>query len=168
MSDLRYFLHLPDEDATQALGEALGSLLMPGDTILLEGALGTGKTHFARSVIQFRLAAAGRQEDVPSPTFTLVQTYDDGVCEIWHADLYRLTVPDELPELGLQDAFETAICLVEWPDRLAGLAPRDPLTITFRHRLAGEGRDAEISGDERRWAHINPVLQALTREFPVG
>ena len=77
------------------------------------------KSHFARALIQSRLAAIGRFEDVPSPTFTLVQCYDLGSVDLWHADLYRLTSPSECDELGLVDAFESAICLVEWPDRLA-------------------------------------------------
>ena len=92
-------------------------LLRAGDCVLLEGPIGAGKTHFCRALIRARL---GREEDVPSPTFTLVQTYDADV-EIWHADLYRLSHPDEALELGLEDAFASAICLVEWPERLGEL-----------------------------------------------
>ncbi len=108
---------------TTRFAAALAPLLGPGDVLLLSGGIGAGKTHFARSLIQTRLAAAGLVEDVPSPTFTLVQTYEDGTGEIWHADLYRLTHPDEVEELGLVDAFQDAICLVEWPDRLGELTP---------------------------------------------
>ena len=84
-------IELPTGAATTALAERLAPRLGPGDTLLLSGPIGAGKTHFARALIKARLRAAGRDEDVPSPTFTLVQTYDDGICEIWHADLYRLT-----------------------------------------------------------------------------
>lgn len=119
------------EDATRRFAARLAPRLKPGDTILLSGPIGGGKTLFARALIQTRLAAAGRMEDVPSPTFTLVQTYDDGTLEIWHADLYRLSDVQEVVELGLEEAFGTAVCLVEWPDRLGGMAPADALVLDF-------------------------------------
>src|SRR6056297_3788247 len=121
-------LTLSSPQATAALAARIAPLLRPGDTLLLSGPIGAGKTAFARALIQARL---GRAEDVPSPTFTLVQTYDDGICEIWHADLYRLTVPEDAVELGLDQAFAEAICLVEWPDRLGALAPSDALHLDF-------------------------------------
>ena len=89
----------------------------------------------------------GRSEDVPSPTFTLVQVYDVGGVDIWHADLYRLTHPDEVWELGLDDAFATAICLVEWPDRLGAHVPPKALRIGLE--AAGEGRRAQVSGGRK-------------------
>ena len=101
---------LPDPEATEALGRKLAALARPGDVVLLEGPIGAGKSCLARAFIRARL---GDQEEVPSPTFTLVQVYDDRGTEIWHADLYRLTHPDEVWELGLDQAFETSICLVE-------------------------------------------------------
>lgn len=119
---------LPSEQATAAFARRLAPRLKAGDVILLDGQIGAGKTHFARALIQARLA---QPEDVPSPTFTLVQTYDTDGPEIWHSDLYRLTDPDEAEELGLFEAFETAICLVEWPDRLGPLAPETALTLSF-------------------------------------
>ena len=125
-------LHTPSVEATQALAARLASRLEPGDTLLLEGQIGAGKSTLARALIQTLL---GRAEDVPSPTFTLVQTYEADVAEIWHCDLYRLTHPDEVLELGLQDAFGTAICLIEWPDRLGDDAPSDALTVSL---LAGD------------------------------
>lgn len=134
-------LFLPDEDATSALGERLASLLRPGDTVLLEGQIGVGKSHLARALIRAKL---GRLEDVPSPTFTLVQTYDAEDAEIWHADLYRLSLPDEVLELGLEQAFESAICLIEWPDRLGPHLPQGALHI--RLSAEGEGRCAHMSG----------------------
>ena len=97
--------------------------LKSGDCILLSGEVGAGKTHFARSVIQAMMMRDGEIEDVPSPTFTLVQVYETSIGDVWHTDLYRLTHVDELTELGLEDAFDTAITLVEWPDRLGEIRP---------------------------------------------
>lgn len=133
-------LSLPSAPATEALGRRLADLARAGDVILLEGPIGAGKSCLARAFIRARL---GREEEVPSPTFTLVQVYEADV-EIWHADLYRLTHPDEVWELGLDDAFQTAICLVEWPDRLGAHVPPDALRI--RLEAAGEGRRAVLSG----------------------
>lgn len=113
---------------TARLAERLGRRLRPGDVLLLEGPIGAGKTHFARCLIQ---SLMDTPEDVPSPTFTLVQTYDTTAGEIWHADLYRLTSLDEIEELGLAEAFESAICLIEWPDRLGPLSPPGALTVRF-------------------------------------
>lgn len=146
-------LFLPDDAATAALGRALARVLIPGDTVLLDGPLGAGKTHLARALIRARL---GRDEDVPSPTFTLVQTYDADGTEIWHADLYRLSHVEELTELGLEAAFGQAICLVEWPARLGPLAPLDALHL--RLSMAGEGRQARMSGG--RPGLIGDVLAA--------
>ncbi|MFN3577231.1 MAG: tRNA (adenosine(37)-N6)-threonylcarbamoyltransferase complex ATPase subunit type 1 TsaE [Tabrizicola sp.] len=134
-------LDLPDATSTEALGRRLAALARPGDVVLLEGPIGAGKSCLARAFIRARL---GEAEDVPSPTFTLVQVYPDADGEIWHADLYRLTHPDEVWELGLDQAFETAICLVEWPDRLGSHRP--PGALTIRLEAAGEGRRASISG----------------------
>lgn len=121
-------LHLADELATTELATRMAPLLKIGDCILLQGAIGAGKTAFARALIRARL---GRQEDVPSPTFTLVQTYDDPKGDIWHCDLYRLTHPDEALELGLIDALDSAICLIEWPDRLGSDQPKNAARLSF-------------------------------------
>lgn len=134
-------LHLPDAEATEALGRRLASLARPGDVILLDGPIGAGKSCLARAFIRARL---GREEEVPSPTFTLVQVYEDKAGEIWHADLYRLTHTDEVWELGLDDAFTNAICLVEWPARLGPHVPPDALRIALQ--AEGEGRRALLSG----------------------
>ena len=122
---------LPGPDETANLGARIAGHLRAGDCVLLSGGLGTGKTHFARALIQKRLGDNGLFEDVPSPTYTLVQIYDDTVCEIWHADLYRLSGPDELIELGLDEAFEAGITLIEWPDRLGDLKPKNTLNLLF-------------------------------------
>ena len=134
-------LFLPDDAATTRLGRLLADLVVAGDTLLLSGPVGAGKTHLARALIQARL---GRAEDVPSPSFTLAQIYAADGVDIWHADLYRLSHPDEVLELGLEDAFSNAICLVEWPDRLGKNAPANALTITLS--ADGDGRRAVLSG----------------------
>lgn len=121
-------INLPDEAATEALARRIAPHLLRGDCFLLEGAIGAGKTAFSRALIRARL---GRMEDVPSPTFTLVQEYEDPDGDIWHCDLYRLTHPDEAFELGLDDAFENAICLIEWPDRLGADLPAKATLMTF-------------------------------------
>ena len=141
-------LSLPTPEATCALARRIGAALRPGDVLLLSGEIGAGKTHFARCLIQSLLEVP---EDVPSPTFTLVQTYDTSAGELWHADLYRLTGPDESVELGLTEAFENAICLVEWPDRLQELAPKDALRLEFAAGDAEEARALALDWDAPRW-----------------
>ncbi|MFD1343992.1 tRNA (adenosine(37)-N6)-threonylcarbamoyltransferase complex ATPase subunit type 1 TsaE [Litorisediminicola beolgyonensis] len=141
-------LALASPDATARLARQLGAGLRPGDTVLLSGTLGAGKSHFARALIQSRLPVP---EDVPSPTFTLVQVYDLGDAELWHADLYRLSGPDAVEELGLTDAFATAICLVEWPDRLGELTPEGALSLTLDPGAEDDARMAELSWTAPRW-----------------
>lgn len=121
-------LTLPHPEDTEALAKRLAPLARPGDVLLLSGPIGAGKSLFARAFIRARL---GAEVDVPSPTFTLVQTYEDPASDIWHADLYRLGSPLEVIELGLEDAFQSAICLIEWPDRLGDLAPEGALRLMF-------------------------------------
>lgn len=143
MAELIAEMILTDEADTVALATAIAPLLRRGDTLLLEGEIGAGKSAFARALIHARL---GRIEDVPSPTFTLVQTYDDPHGDIWHCDLYRLSHPDEALELGLEEAFEDAICLIEWPDRLGDEAPANALLLSM-----AAGQDAHsvrISGPD--------------------
>ena len=152
-------LRLASEAGTAALAVALAPLLSPGDTLLLSGPIGAGKTHFARALIQARLAAAGLSEDVPSPTFTLVQTYSDGDAEIWHADLYRLSGGADLAELGLDWAFEEAIVLVEWPERLGSAAPKAALAIDFAQGSDESSRVLTFTATVPRWAGL--VGQAL-------
>jgi len=146
-------------DATAAFAAALAPKLRAGDVILLDGEIGSGKTHFARALIQARLSADGAPvEDVPSPTFTLVQTYDTGAVEIWHADLYRLTHPDEVEELGLTQAFDEAICLVEWPDRLADLSPPGALNLAFAPGDGPEVRTLRIGAEPAWEKRLAPLL----------
>src|SRR5690242_6068039 len=131
-------LNLLDPAATERLAAIIAGQVRPGDAILLSGDLGAGKTHFARAFIN---ALTSAPEEVPSPTFTLVQTYDAAVhgapVEIWHFDLYRLKSPDETLELGIEEAFAEGIALVEWPDRLGSLKPREHLEL--RLAVTGDG-----------------------------
>jgi tRNA threonylcarbamoyladenosine biosynthesis protein TsaE len=118
---------LPDETATAALAARIAAVAAPADIIALKGDLGSGKTTFARAFIR----ACGNQEEVPSPTFTLVQVYDARPTAIWHFDLYRIRVPEEAWELGIEDAFITGISLIEWPERLGPLLPDRRLELGF-------------------------------------
>jgi tRNA threonylcarbamoyladenosine biosynthesis protein TsaE len=119
---------LPDETATAALAARISALAAPADIIALKGDLGAGKTTFARAFIRARGA---RDEEVPSPTFTLVQVYELDPTPVWHFDLYRLESPEEAWELGLEDAFSGAISLIEWPERLGPFLPERRLEITL-------------------------------------
>ncbi len=130
---------LADEADTHALAHRLAGLIRPGNVLLLSGHLGAGKTHLARALIRALVGAP--HEPVPSPTFTLVQTYDAPNSEIWHADLYRLGDPGELAELGLDEAMGQAICLIEWPGRLAPDWPHGAVLID----LARQPDDSRIA-----------------------
>jgi len=139
------------ESETAAFAARLSVRLRAGDCLLLSGEIGSGKTLFARAAIQAMMAAAGEIEDVPSPTFTLVQTYLIGGTEVWHADLYRLSGVFDVDELGLADAFDTAITLVEWPDRLGEEAPRSALRLDFSAGPGETDRRVRLSWSVPRW-----------------
>lgn len=143
---------LPSAESTTAFAERLGNILHAGDSLLLTGPVGAGKSHFARALIQARLARLGRFEDVPSPSFTLVQEYDLGDVVLWHADLYRLGNPLDCAELGLEQAFEEAICLIEWPDRLGWMTPQGALHLVFSMAADPEERSLTIRSDDPGWA----------------
>ena len=135
---------LPDEAATAALGAALGRLMRAGDFIALRGDLGAGKTALARALIRACLGPDGAEEDVPSPTFTLVQSYEAPNLLLTHVDLYRIDHPEDARELGLAEALDEGVLLVEWPDKLGAL-PADHLDIELV--LMGEtAREARLTG----------------------
>lgn len=151
-------LFLSDEAATAALGAALAPALRAGDAVLLDGGLGAGKSALARGLIRARL---GRAEDVPSPTFTLVQSYVADV-EIVHADLYRLADSDELYELGMEEALAEAITLIEWPERLGRLRPARALTVSLRPE--GDGRRCEWRVEGDGWNAVAATLGGLAED----
>ncbi|MBN2906055.1 MAG: tRNA (adenosine(37)-N6)-threonylcarbamoyltransferase complex ATPase subunit type 1 TsaE [Rhodobacteraceae bacterium] len=161
-SPMQIPLLLSSEAETRQLAARLAMIMGMGDTVLLEGPIGAGKTAFARALIRALWAHAGLPpEDVPSPTFTLVQCYDAGPLEIWHADLYRLTCPDEVMELGLDEAFSQALCLIEWPDRLGELAPKGALHIALALGGDEEARQATLSFTDPAW--VDRLAPALTQ-----
>lgn len=144
-------LDLPDLPATHALAARLAGLLRAGDAVLLEGPLGAGKSELARAVL--RAAVGDPALEVPSPTFTLVQSYDLPAGPAHHFDLYRLDGPEGLAELGWDEARE-GIVLVEWPDRLGAEAPADALRIALMPCEAEEARRAVLSGWDARLARL--------------
>ena len=135
-------LELTDEPATRALGGALAPVVRSGDIIRLEGDLGAGKSTLARGLIEALTGVL----DAPSPTFTLVETYDGPDFPLWHFDLYRLEAPEDVWELGLEEALDGAVSLIEWPERIGDLLPDGALTI--RLEVAGAARLAALSGGE--------------------
>ena len=151
-------LALPDDDATAALGARLGAHARAGDVIALVGDLGAGKTTLARGLIRHM---TGPETEAPSPTFTLVQTYETPAFPIWHFDLYRLEHPGEARELGMEEAVD-GLALIEWPERLGRDLPAQRLEVQLSfggpERIGGgriarlvdfDGWRARIDGDWR-------------------
>jgi tRNA threonylcarbamoyl adenosine modification protein YjeE len=136
---------LPNEAATAAFAARISALATPGDIIALKGDLGAGKTSFARAFIRARGDA---HQEVPSPTFTLVQVYQADDAAIWHFDLYRVRVAEEAWELGIEEAFACGVSLIEWPERLGPLLPQHHLEITLVFGEQPEARRAFLAGDE--------------------
>ena len=131
---------LPDAEATARLAREVALFARAGDLIALSGDLGAGKTTFARAFI--RALANNEATEVPSPTFTLVQTYDETRIRVLHCDLYRVSSPDGTEELGLEDALADSIVLVEWPENAGDTLPRSRLDISFSQH--GHGRHAQM------------------------
>ena len=131
---------LPDDAATARLGEAVSRALRTGEAVCLTGPLGAGKSTLARALVR---ALTTPDEDVPSPTFTLVQFYDGAGFPLAHFDLYRLTSPDEAWEIGLDEALDEGAAVIEWPQRLEGALPPDRLDIDIV--FDGEGRRARLT-----------------------
>ena len=138
--------YLPDEASTEALARRLAAISRPGDVLALWGDLGVGKTIFARAFVRAR---GDPFEDVPSPTFTLVQVYEpmdgsDG--PTYHFDLFRLKSFEETYELGIEEAFGSGISLVEWPDRLGPLLPARRLDIKLAEGSTPDSRTVALEG----------------------
>ena len=142
--DFEYFSN--SESDTIALGKKLARIAKRGDTFAWFGTLGMGKSVLARAFIQELSGAT----EVPSPTFTLLQSYEGPDFEIYHFDLYRLKSPEEIFEIGMEDALYDGACLIEWPERMGGYLPRDMFRVEFEPE--GEGRKISISttSEEKR------------------
>jgi tRNA threonylcarbamoyladenosine biosynthesis protein TsaE len=134
-------VELPDPEAMRAFGARIASHLRPGDVVALSGGLGTGKTTLARAII----AALGHQGEVPSPTFTIVETYTPPMLRVplVHADFYRLERPAEADELGLDDYRDGAVLVAEWPERVGGFAT-EPGCLAIALEIHGGGRRAIV------------------------
>jgi len=154
-------IDLANEAATTALAERISAEAITGDVVALFGDLGSGKTAFARAFINARTDTPG---DVPSPTFTLVQTYEfpgpDGVIPVYHFDLYRIEHTDEIEELGMDDAFTDGISLIEWPERLERLdrLPGNRLDVNLSQGEGPNQRRAALTG----FGSWEPRLETLT------
>ncbi len=141
---------LPDEAATARLAQSVAALARPGDVIALFGELGSGKTAFARAFINALPAPGGTApaafEEVPSPTFTLLQTYERAPAPVWHFDLYRVARPDEAYELGFEEALDGGILLIEWAERLGPLLPAERLELRFDFAARNQARRVTLIG----------------------
>lgn len=134
-------MNLPDEAATARLGAAVAGRLRAGEAVCLTGPLGAGKSTLARALVR---ALTTPDEEVPSPTFTLVQFYEGPRLAVAHFDLYRLSDPDEAYEIGLDEALEGGAAVIEWPERLEGRLPPDRLDIEIALAEDG-GRTARLT-----------------------
>ena len=155
-TNMLLIFELADEDATTRLGAVIAHLLQAGDAICLWGPLGAGKSTLARGLVR---ALTRADEEVPSPTFTLVQFYETADFSLAHLDLYRLTRPDEVEEIGLDEALDDGAVVIEWPERLEGRLPADRLDVEIA--VAGEGVG------EHRVARLTPhgAWEGRTIEF---
>ena len=134
-------MKLADETATARLGEAIAGLLQRGEAVCLSGPLGAGKSTLARALVR---ALTTPNEDVPSPTFTLVQFYEGLRLAVAHFDLYRLSNPDEAYEIGLDEALDAGAAVIEWPQRLEGNLPPDRLDVEIELTEDAGGRIARL------------------------
>lgn len=167
---------LPDEGALRvtvsdpldmaAFADVLSPFATRGDVLALRGPLGAGKTLFARAFIAARARAAGLGPtaigEVPSPTFTLVQTYDLPDASIWHFDMFRLERPEDALELGIEDAFALAISLIEWPERLGAYLPHTRLDLEIGFTDQPTEREIRLSGGSAWPSRLANLARILT------
>jgi tRNA threonylcarbamoyladenosine biosynthesis protein TsaE len=156
---------LEDEAATAALAGLLAPYLAPGDVVALSGDLGAGKTSFARALIRTLCGPDDAGREVPSPTFTLVQSYETPAGRIHHFDLYRVRSPDELTEIGWDEALADGIVLVEWPDRAGALLPARRLDIVLGFGTTAQTRVAVLRPGSD-WMTTHPGFAALHTDIP--
>ena len=148
-------IDIANEAATEALAAKIAGICGVGDMIALYGNLGVGKTVFARAFIRAR---AGKDEEVPSPTFSLAQLYECDPVPIYHFDLYRLNMPDEILELGFDDAMVNGSVLVEWPERLGPYIPPDRLDVEIRQGALTDQRSIRLTGCGYWLARVADVI----------
>ncbi|MGB1234735.1 MAG: tRNA (adenosine(37)-N6)-threonylcarbamoyltransferase complex ATPase subunit type 1 TsaE [Planktomarina sp.] len=159
MGQITQHLNINSEADMATLGAQLGGLLTAGKTIVMQGQIGAGKSTLARALIQSLLTI---DEDVPSPTFTIVQTYDAPDFQLWHCDLYRLNSLDQVDELGLWDAFGDSACLIEWPEILGKHLPKSTMILDIQ--VTGDNeRSITITAPERHWPNLTDTLNATHR-----
>ena len=160
-------INLADETDMQAFAAKLARLVQAGDVILLHGTLGMGKSALARALIRTRARAP--EHEVPSPTFTLVQIYEfDTGPDIWHFDLYRLSDPEEVHELNIEDAFAEGVSLIEWPDRLGHLTPDVRLDIYIESGTNPNARVLTLHGFGERGLALQRALQRALQGGTAG
>ena len=145
-----------NQKQVKLLAEKLSNVLKTGDTVFLSGPVGSGKTFFVRHLIQNFLKMKGVEiEEVPSPSYTLVQVYDTAIPTIWHIDLYRLSDSNEVVELGLEDMFPSIIALVEWPERMGEKVPDRYLSINFCQGIFSmDERSLMFEFYGKNWEHL--------------
>ena len=164
----RIKVRLKDPGSTAYLAASLAGLAGAGDIIALHGDLGAGKTTFARGFITALLGA----EEVPSPTFSLVQTYvaenDPNVTPVWHFDLYRLEAPAEAFELGIDEAFDQGISLIEWPERLGPYLPKDHLQLALGFGKGETERVALLQGGPSWTRRLKTLAEKLPEAMLVN
>ena len=157
MSTVLGTLEFSNQTELERFAKLFARILNPGDAVLLTGEIGAGKSVFARSAISDLL---DHPEDIPSPTFTIVQTYDSSIGEIWHCDLYRLTDISETDELGLEDAFKSAITFIEWPEILGAYTPETSIRIAISIDPETQKRTLGFSGLTTAWQdRLNDVKE---------
>lgn len=146
---------LTDIEATKTLAAHIAALADIGDVLLMQGDLGVGKTEFCRAFIQ---STQETPEDVPSPTFTLVQSFTGTSYPIWHFDLYRLKTKEEALELGMEDAFGEGVSLIEWPELIETYLPDNCLCIQLSYGVDKGNRIAILQGSGTWETKLNQLL----------
>jgi len=147
-------LTLKSQTETEEFANALAKVLLPGDVLLLSGDLGGGKSTFARALIR---CLTNPDEEVPSPTFTLVQTYASEKFPIWHFDLYRLEVPEEIWELGFEDIQE-GVAFIEWPEKMGTYIPSEALHLTFEYGETEGERSVTLRASQKWFNRIQNLI----------
>ena len=161
MKRKKYYLDSQSAQNILAIASKISGKLKAGDIILLKGSLGVGKTYFARNLIVETLKFNKIWDEVPSPSFSLIQIYDTLNPKVCHVDLYRISFLSELEELGLEDLYDDFITLIEWPERLGNRLPSRFLEIEFSFSTRGEDkRNLAILFEGSNWDHISvPLIQ---------